>query len=82
MVALPFAIDGVPFGLGQLVNVGRDTIMFPGSDEMLGEIALGKVPIRPQLTESLHGTHVGHVRSRLDGEICMPQHGRPLVVWI
>lgn len=71
VVALPFLVCGVPLGLCQLVDIGRDTIVFPGSDKVLGEIALREVPVIPQLTERIHGAGVRHVRSWVDGEIRM-----------
>lgn len=47
MMTLPFAVGGVPLGLGQLVDIGRDSVVFPSADKMLGEIALRKVPVIP-----------------------------------
>lgn len=82
VVALPFPVCGAPLGLGQLVDIGCDTVVFPGADKMLGEIALRKVPVIPQLAERIHSAGVGHVRSWVDGEIRMSQLVGPLVVGV
>ena len=82
MVALPFEIDRVPLGLGQLVDVGRDTIMLPSADKVLGEIALSEVPVSPQLAERFDGVVVRRIRCRLDGEIGMSQFVGPLIIGV
>jgi len=82
MVALPFAVGGIPFGLGQLVDIGRDTVVFPSADKMLGKIALRKVPVIQQLAKGIHGAGIRHVRSWVDGEIRMSQLVCPLIVGV
>lgn len=78
-MTLPFSVDRLPFGLGQLVNVRRDTVMLPRANQVLGEVALGNIPVDAQLPEGLHAARVRSIRFWLDREVRVAQLVGPFV---
>lgn len=78
-MTLPFSVDSIPLGLGQLVNVRRDTVMFSSANEMLGKITLGNIPVDAQLAESLNAARVRLIRFWLDREVRVAQLFGPFV---
>lgn len=78
-MTFPLSVDSIPLGLGQLVNVRRDTVMLSRANQMLGEITLGNIPIDAQLAEGLYAARVRTIRFWLDREVRVAQLVGPFV---